>query len=537
MNEFEVLFTNGKIIDGTGAPWYRGDVGLNGGRISAVGKLSGKCTAQQTFDISGLVLSPGFIDIHCHSDFAFLEKGLCDSKICQGVTTQVIGHCGISAAPVSPQYLHLLDSYTGNTKAGVDVPWSWTTFDQWLDFLADRDLPTNVMSCVGQGTLRIAVMGFEKRKASEEELGKMRALLEESLDAGAVGLSSGLIYPPGLYTDENELADLCSILSRYNAPYFSHIRNESSQLVEALEEAIRLGERCLMPVHISHHKAAGRKNWGTVSKTLKIMEEARSRGIDVTADQYPYVAGCSTLRAILPPWVHEGGVPIILERLKQPETRIRIVEEIKTGLDWENMYLNCSPEGILLIYTPFTPEMQELSLAEAASKMNLDPIDAVIELIIRNEGCDGAVYSMMCEDDVEKVMKHPLVMIGSDSIPAGPGMSCHPRTNGTFPRVLGRYAREKQIMSIEEAVRKMTSLPAMRLGLQKKGVIREGMDGDIVIFNEDLIQDRADYKKPFEQPVGISHVVINGVFALKNGNLTGLRPGQVLRKSKQCAPR
>ncbi len=530
MSKFETLFINAKIIDGTGAPWYRGDVGLNDGRITAVGKLSGKCTAQQTFDISGFVLSPGFIDIHCHSDFALLQKGLCDSKICQGVTTQVIGHCGISAAPVSPQYLHLLDSYTGNTKAGVDVPWSWTTFDQWLDFLSSKELPTNIMSCVGQGTLRIAVMGFEKRRASTEELGRMQTLLEESLESGAAGLSTGLIYPPGLYTDEEELAILSSVLPRYNATYFSHIRNEGSHLVDALNEAVRLGERNNMAVHISHHKAAGKKNWGTVKKTLKIMEEARSRGIDVTADQYPYVAGCSTLRAILPPWVHEGGVPLILERLKQPETRIRIIEEIKTGDDWENMYLNCGAEGILLIYTPFTPEMQKLSLVEAASRMGLDPINAVIELIIRNKGCDGAVYYMMCEDDVERVMKHPLVMIGSDSIPAGAGMSCHPRTNGTFPRVLGLYARDKQIMSMEEAVRKMTSLPAMRLGLQKKGIIREGMDGDIVIFNEDLIQDRANYKKPFEQPVGISHVVINGVFALKNGNLTGLRPGQVLRK-------
>lgn len=530
MSEFDTLFINAKIIDGTGSPWYKGDIGLKDGKISAIGNLSGKCAAGTVVDVSGSIIAPGFIDIHCHSDFALLEDGLCDSKIFQGVTTQILGHCGISASPVSSEYLHILDSYTGNTKAGVAVPWSWTTFGQWLDFLSEKALPTNVMSCVGQGTLRIAVMGFEKRRASEEELSKMQMLLEESLESGAVGLSTGLIYPPGLYTDENELAVLSAVLPKYNVPYFSHIRNESSHLVDAVNEILRLGERNSMAVHVSHHKAAGKKNWGTVEETLKMMEEARSRGIDVTADQYPYTAACSTLRAILPPWVHEGGLSVILERLQDPSIRNQIIQEIKNEDKWENMYSNCGPEGILLIYTPFTPEMQQLSLVEAASKMKLDPIDAALELIVRNNGCDGAVYSLMCEDDVERVMKHPLVMIGSDSIPAGAGMSCHPRTNGTFPRVLGRYARDKRIMSIEEAVRKMTGLPAARLGLQTKGIIRENMDADIVVFREDEIQDRADYQNPFEESVGISHVVINGDFALKNGQLTGSRPGKVLRK-------
>ena len=359
---------------------------------------------------------------------------------------------------------------------------------------------------------------------------KMRQSAHAMEDGG--WYDSGLIYPPGIYSKPGEITEIARGLVDRNGLYLSHMRNESNAIVESVKEIIALAEQVGIPVQVVHHKACGQKNFGLVKQTMKLMEDARERGIDVTVDQYPYIATSTTLRSILPPWVHKGGVQGIIKLLSDPSSRQKIRKEIEAGEDWENMYLHAGgPEGVMLVYAPETPQFEGKTLAEVGRQMGKDPLEAAFDVIIENEGCDNACYFVLDENDVKFVMKHPLVMIGSDSIPAAPGAKCHPRTNGTFPRVLGKYVREEKTLRLEEAVWKMTGFPATRLNLQSKGFIKLGMDADLVLFDPTTIIDGATYEDPFKDPEGIKKVIINGKVVMDDNKSTGIATGKVLRKA------
>ncbi len=535
---YDVLFLNAKIVDGAGTPWYRGDVAVKDGKIAEIGALAG-ARAKEVADVAGRVLCPGFIDVHTHSDFVIFRDPVMREKLAQGVTTQLLGQCGESAAPVKDKYLDLLITYMGFVMAGADVKWTWHSFDEWLCEVEKLKLAGNVAPCVGHGTIRVAVMGFEDRPADAKELAEMKDLLREAMDAGCYGMSSGLIYPPGVFTPALEIQELASVLSETGGIYFSHMRNESGGLLQSVEEILELGRRAKIPVQISHHKALGRDNWGMVTKSLKMVDEARAEGVDVTIDQYPYRRCSTSVRACLPPWVQEGGVPSICKRLEDPEIRAKVTKEIEESLDmskpcsWESMMRHAGgPAGGLVIYCPATPQWEGRNLREIADAMGKTPIEAAYDIIMANNGNDLACYDTIDEADLKTVLAHPATMIGSDSIPASPGGKAHPRSYGTNPRILGKYVREEKTLSLETAVYKMTGLPSSRLGLQHKGLVREGMDADLVVFDPATVRDRGTYDNPSLPPLGIDSVYVAGQKVIDMGEYTGATPGKVLRRNR-----
>jgi len=532
VSAFDLVIRNARIVDGTGSPWFRGDVAVRDGKIEYAGVLPEDIAAASVVDAGDCVLAPGFIDMHTHNDFLLLKEPAAASKLKQGVTTIMIGQCGISAAPITEEKVELLSSYTGFIMAGATPRWNWRSFGEYLDVLGEQKLGVNVGSFVGHGTIRLNVLGFESRNPTEAEVAEMRNLAERAMEEGAFGMTSGLIYAPGVYSTDDEVQEIAKGLTKRRGLYLSHMRNESVDVVKSVHETIAVAEKAGIPGQVLHHKACGRKNFGKIRETLELLEMARARGVDMTVDQYPYAASSTTLRSILPPWVHEGGVAKVIERLSDSSLRERLKKEIPTTDDWENMLLSSGgPEGVMVVYTPMTPECEGKTLPVIAEMKGKDPLDAAFDIIVANKGADTACYFMLDEEDVQFVMKHPLVMVASDSIPPAPGAKCHPRTNGTFPRVLGRYVREEKTLRLEEAVWKMSGFPAARLGLSKKGIIREGMDADLVIFDPETVVDGATYEDPFGEPKGISHVFVSGRLAVHNGEYTGAAAGKVLRKA------
>ncbi|WMJ78446.1 MULTISPECIES: N-acyl-D-amino-acid deacylase family protein [unclassified Sedimentibacter] len=531
MCKFDLVVKNAKVIDGTGNPWFYGCVGVKDGKIAYIGNLNDDIDCCEIIDAKHQILSPGFIDCHTHSDFALLRDPGMLSKLKQGVTTQLIGPCGISAAPISPDRVNLLDAYAGFAKAGVEPEYNWETFGDFLNVIDKLPLGTNIGAYVGHGTVKINVMGFESRKPTEEELKEMKKQVREAMEDGAFGMSSGLIYPPGVYSEPEEIEEMAKELNRFNGVYLSHMRNESYNLLKAVKEIIHVAEVANIPVQVHHHKAMGIKNWGLVKESVKLIEEARKKGLDITIDQYPYTASSTTLRACLPPWVHEGGIEKIIERLNDPSTRARIIADIEYTDNWENFYKNSNgAKGVVISYTPYTPEFECKTLYEAGKMVEKEPLDVLCDIIAANKGNDNACYHMLSEDDINYVMKSPYTMIGSDSIPVAPGAKCHPRTNGTFPRVLGKYAREGGVITLEDAVKKITGYPAGRFNIMGKGLIKVGYDADLVIFNPDTVIDGATYEDPFKEPIGINFVLVNGQLAIKEGKSTGNTSGRVVRR-------
>lgn len=532
---FDLIIRNGRILDGLGNPWYRGDVGIKDGVVKKIGVI--REGAKETIDAEEMVVCPGFIDMHSHSDFALLVNPRAESKILQGVTTEVIGNCGVSAAPIKDETIDLSKDYS-NTILGFlkdYQDWDWRGFGEYLDKLREG-VVVNVVPLVGQGTIRIAVMGFDKREPKEKELAEMKELLNQAMNEGAFGLSTGLIYPPGCFSKTEELIELVSVIKDYEGIYFSHIRGESHTVIAALKEAITIGERAGVSVEISHHKAAGKQNWGKVKETLKIIEEARERGLDVTSDQYPYMAGSTGLSALLPDWVHEGGVKRLVERLKDWQTRERIREDIEgDSLSWWNP-IKATGWGNIMISAVGGEKNRELegkSIEEIAKLWDKDGFDVLFDLLVEEESSVQMVLFMMSEDDVITVMRHPTTMIGSDGAalsregPLSKGKP-HPRSYGTFPRILGKYLREEKVLTLEDAVRKMTSLPAQKLRLRDRGVLKEEYKADIVVFDPEKVKDRATYTDPHQQPEGIIYVLVNGKIAVEEGKYIGKTDGKVL---------
>ena len=537
---FDLLIKNGKLVSGAGNPWFRADIGVKNGRITKIGRLRA-FDAAHVIDVEGLLISPGFIDAHSHTDLVLPFNPGVESSIRQGVTTLITGNCGISLAPVAPATQDLLvKSVSPFIPKGAKLELSWSTFDEYLRYEEELGLAANIGHLVGHGTVRTAVMGFENRAPSGDELKAMTRLVAEALEAGALGLSTGLIYPPGLYAETEELIELAKVVARYGGIYASHIRGEGKTLIAAVKEAIAVGEAGGLPVEISHHKASGKPYWGQTADSLALIETARRRGIDVTCDQYPYLAGMTSLATLLPPWSHEGGLEKLLERLRSPEDRRRIRRDMETGLPgWENILATNGWENVRVssVRTDENRGVEGKTLAEIAQiRMKPDEYTALFDLLLEEDGEATMVLFSMSEDDVRRVMTHPAQMVGSDSWSVAPygimsGGKPHPRFYGTYPRILGTYVREERVLTLEDAIRRMTSFPARRFGLTHRGLIMPGMWADLTIFDEETIRDRASYDDPHTYPEGIEYVFVNGRMVIERGKNTGIRAGKVLYRT------
>ncbi len=535
VEEFDLVIRNGLIIDGTGNPWFKNDIAIKDGKIVKIGKISDR--GEIEIDARGMVVSPGFIDLHNHSDLTILAYPNAESFIMQGVTTAVVGNCGLSMAPVNPENVDLLKKYLSPFLVrGFDYGWDWRSLGEFYSKVEKRGTAINLVPLVGHGTIRIAVKGFDPSEPTKEELEEMKRLLRESLEEGAFGMSTGLIYPPGSYAKTEEIIELAKVVKEYGGIYATHIRNEGRYLIEAVEEAIRIGEEAGVSVEISHHKASGKPNWGKVNATLRLMERARKRGVEVNCDVYPYTAGSTTITALLPTWVLEGGVDKMLERLKDREVRKKIKEEIEEDkMKGENFLKAAGWSGILISQCPLK-EYEGKTLEEILKEKGMlhDPYEGFFDWLLEIKGEATMVIFLMDEEDVKTVISSPLSSIVSDAWATSPaaGGKPHPRAYGTFPRVLGKYVREEKLLSLEEAIRKMTSLPAGKVRLQDRGLIRKGFWADLVIFDPNKIIDKATYQNPHQYPEGIKYVIVNGKIVVKEGKLTGERPGKVLRRPR-----
>jgi N-acyl-D-amino-acid deacylase len=491
---YDLIIRNGTVIDGSGRPGFAADVAIEGDRIAAVGSVSGD--AKQILDATGRVVTPGFIDVHSHDDFALLDRPLCDFKIMQGVTTEVIGNCGFGAAPASAAYKDFLRGF-GALLFGPLGAFAWETTDEFYLTLEDHPASVNVASLIPHAAVRCGVLGTENRTPSPQELAKMQERVREGMEAGAVGLSTGLFYVPGTYARTEEIIALAQVVAEYGGLYATHMRDEGEHLLDSINETLRIGEEAGVPVQISHHKAMGRKNWGKVTESLALVEQARARGLDVTSDAYPYTAGSTALSAIV-----RGG---LLER--------------------------GNPADVLIASTPHRHEYEGKTLDEICRLLE-KPLEQVVRDILAEEG-EGvvAVIFGMDETDVRRVLAHPTTMIGSDGIPSVEGKP-HPRLYGTFARVLGTYARDEHLLTLEDAVHRMTGLPAQKFRLTDRGIVREGAYADLVVFDPQVIADIGTYQEPRKYPPGIDYVLVNGKITADHSRHSGERNGQVLRQKR-----
>jgi N-acyl-D-amino-acid deacylase len=519
-------------VDGSGAPGRMLDLAIDGARIGAIYERS-EGDAALTIDASGMVVCPGFIDIHSHSDIHLLGNPLAQSKIHQGVTTELVGNCGGSAAPILGAARIALKEAAEDLF--VDV--NWSTMDEYLLRLANLRTSVNVATLVGAETIRRSVLGDEDVQPSTDQLEKMKKLVADAMLEGAYGLSSGLIYAPGCYAKTEELIALASVAASFGGFYASHIRGEGTTLVPAVAEAIRIGREAGVRVEISHHKACGTSNWGKVNQTIDMIRRARAEGVDVSFDVYPYTASSTTLDSIIPPWAREGTKKEVLARLTDPESRSRIAKELGTKSEsWEAIASETGWDQIVLVdfKTPENKRFENTSILQISKALGKEPVEVALDLIAQEDLRVGAIFHEISEDDVVTVIGDPLSVIGSDGsaqAPYGPeGESAtHPRAYGTFPRVIRRYVREKKVLGLEEAVRKMTSQPAERIGLSDRGLLAKGMAADVVVFDPDRITDKATFEDSHRYPDGIEYVLVNGSITIEKGEHTTERAGQVLR--------
>lgn len=528
----DILLKNARIVDGTGNPWFCGDIAVKDRRIAHIGIIQEP--AGGTLNLEGKVVCPGFIDIHSHSDLEILACPHPLNKVMQGVTTEVTGNCGQSTAPVNTETVEQLKQYLG--LSAQNFSWDWTTLNEFWDKVAQNGLMTNIAPLIGQGTLRNAVLGFEQRKPTHDELNKMKVLLNAAMSEGAFGMSSGLIYPPGLFTQPEEMIELAKVVQQHDGIYATHVRSETANLIEAYQEALSVGHASGVKVQISHQKACGAPNWGKINQTLNLIDTARQAGLDVTSDQYPYLAACTHLSAFLPPWAHEGGVSQLLKRLDSSSDRTRLKNEIQNRDDWENGIKQVGLDRIMisLVILEEDKYLEGKTLQEMAKTKQEDPIDCLFDLLLRNRA-DVRIFSFgVCEEDLCQVMRHPTTMFGTDggAVSAHPQNLPHPRYYGVYPKILGEYVRQKQVLGLEEAVRKMTSFPAQKLGLWDRGVLRAGCWADLVVFDPDTIIDVAGYQGDAWQPKGIDMVIVNGEIVVRDGESCGVTPGLVLTHAR-----
>lgn len=530
----DLLIRGGTVVDGTGNEPFRADVAIRGDRIVAIGDLH-HLSASRIIEAAGLCVAPGFIDIHTHSDISVLYNPAQTSALVQGVTTQVVGNCGITMGLITNEPIF---AYERRWLAPYGIRASWEgSLKRFHEAVAERGTATNIIPQVGHGTLRKRVMGMERRPPTSGELDRMRALLEQAIEDGAWGFSTGLEYAPGSYARTEEIIELAKIAARHRLFYSTHLRDEADHLLEAVQEALRIGEEAQIPVQLSHHKADGERNWGRVHETLRMVEEARARGLDVMLDQYPYDAYLtSLLTGILPDWATEGGPDMVVERTQNAATRRQIIREILARHpDWDSTAEHSHWARVVIATARNNRQLQGKNLLQISRERGCHPLECVLDILAEEHTFVSAARFTMSEEDVRTVLRFPLTMIGSDAIATAPAgkMSVdrvHPRNYGTFPRVLGRYVREHSLLSLHEAIQRMTGLPAQRLGLRDRGVIQTGTIADITVFNPLTVQDRATFAHPHQLPLGIEYVLVGGKIALEKSAPTGVLAGRVLCK-------
>jgi N-acyl-D-amino-acid deacylase len=523
---FDLLLRGGVVYDGTGAQGRVADVAVEGDRVVTVERLPASAEAAVDLDVSGLVVAPGFIDSHSHSDFSALLPQDAEAarlaNLRQGVTTDVCGNCGFSPFPVLPD--HRADVSRQNESLLGRHATACIGFDEFEELLAGGDRPVNLAALTGHNTLRAGVMGDEDRPASAEELVTMQRLLAGALDAGSVGLSFGLIYPPGCFAGSDELAALAAVAAQRRKPFTTHMRNEASEIGAAIGETLDVAERSGAAAHVSHLKVAGRPNWGRIGAVIERLESARRRGLDVTADAYPYAAGSTGLTAMLPPWLAEGGVASLLARIADVETRDRIRTDVARGVaGWANPVGMDGWDAVVIASAPSAPELEGRTIAS----LDGDPVDVACNLLLDNDAMVTIVIHAMQEADVRAVLAQPWVAIGSDGIPL-PGRP-HPRLAGTFARVVGHYSRDEGMFPLATAIRRMTLDTAERFGLHGRGRLAPRAIADLVVFDAATIIDQATYTDPLAPPRGVAHVVVAGRLAVRDGIDTGVRAGRLLR--------
>ncbi len=541
---FDMKITGGDIIDGLGGKAYRADLGISGGRIAAIGDLSG-AEAAQTIDAANRVVTPGFIDMHTHSDMSAVYDRKISSKIHDGVTTEVTGNCGIGVAPVDEEKKDLLISYLGTRLVGsipVKLELPWNTMEDYFSYIEKNAPAANIAPLLAQGAIRIKEMGFAKESPTREQMKNMKEEINVCMEAGCVGFSSGLVYMPGEYTTEEELAELCTAIAPFKGFYVSHIRNESSGIWQALDEAIHVARKSGVPLHVSHLKLLGKDVYGQTDRLLGVIEKARAEGLDISFDTYPYTAGCTSLGALMSPWAFEGGVGKMLERVAVPSNRERIKNDIINGIPgWQNFGGAVGSWDKVTIATVAKPEGAGFigkTISEAAEMEGKDPFTFIFDFLIQQESRVQIIPETMQEADVEAIIAHPLCMIGSDGMSLstegilGTGQP-HPRAFGTRARVLQHYVREKKVISLETAVKKMTSMPASRLRLSRRGVLKEGYFADVLVFDPQRVVEKATYAEPKQYSEGFDAVIVNGKAALLNGEETCAFSGKVLRANRE----
>lgn len=531
--QYDILIRNGHVVDGTGNPWMQGDVGVTGDRIVFVGRAAAGVTAKRVIDAKGLVVAPGFIDMLEQSEWNLLIDKQAFSKLTQGITSGITGEGG-SIAPQNDETLADRRDMIQHYHLTVD----WHDLDGYFHRLEKQGSGINLGTYVGATQVRRYVIGAADRPPTPAELTRMQQLVEEAMQQGAMGVSTSLIYAPAFYAKTDELIALAKAAAKYGGIYASHIRNEGDREMEALDEAFRIGREANLPVEIWHLKVSGRQNWGKMPGVIAAIQAARASGLDVTANQYPYTASGTSLGAAIPPKYHEGGSEAFVNRLKDPQVRAAIRRELAgTDANTENMWRGTGgPQGILVasVLDPELKYYEGKTIAQIAADEHKDPLDALMDVVIAGKDHVGAVYFTMNEDDVKYAMQQSFVSVGTDAGAAniqGPlsESKLHPRSYGSFPRILGRYVREQHLLTLEQAIRKFTSLPAQRMGLRDRGILRAGMFADITIFDPDKVNDVATFEDPHHASVGIQYVLVNGVISLDNGKVTGQFGGRPLR--------
>jgi N-acyl-D-amino-acid deacylase len=529
--QYDLLIRDGLLFDGSGAPGIAADLAVAGGNVAAIGpRLAGSASA--TIDAAGLAVAPGFIDVKTHSDFTLPINPKAESKVRQGVTTEIIGHCGFSVAPALPGKVELLRGYL--SASAPWLPFRAMGFAEYLDSFPATAVNAGML--VGHNTLRLMAMGMAERAPTAAELDHMIALLEEGLRAGALGLSSGLFTAPGSYTARDEMVALCQVVKRYNGGYFTHLRDESNRVIAAVEEAIDIAETCRLHVEIVHFKCSGVDNWGKPAQALAMLAAARERGLDIDCDAYPYTAGSNPLKNLLPQWVQAGGLDAMLARLPLAETRTRMRADIdRDGLNnWGRMP---SWDAIRISISPHLPQHAGRTIAQIAQAEGKEPIDALCDFLAADQGATRVLVDTIAEDDVRHLMHAAEVLVGSDgNCVATEGVVSqgmpHPRFYGTFPRVLGHYCRELGLMPLEQAIHKMTGATAKALKLKDRGLLRVGHRADIALFDPADFRDTATYEQPHQYPSGPrTTVIVNGTIVVDNARHTGALPGSVLRRA------
>jgi N-acyl-D-amino-acid deacylase len=528
---FDVVIKGGMLYDGTGDKPRVTDVAIRGDRIVGVGDFKA-ANAKIIVDAKGMAVAPGFINMLSWSTDSLIEDGRSQGELREGVTTEIMGE-GFSMGPLNDRIKERMRREQGDIKYEI----KWTTLAEYLRYLEQRGVSCNVASFIGATTIREHVIGLEDKQPTPEQLEQMRQLVRREMEAGALGIGTSLIYPPAFYARTEELIELCKVAAKYRGKYISHMRSEGNQLLEAIDELLRISREAGIPAEIYHIKAAGQSNWGKADAMLAKIEDARKAGLKITANMYTYTAAGTGLDACLPPWTEDGGYPDLFKRLRDPATREKIAAEVRTPSDkWENLYLAAGSQEKILLAGFKSEKLKPLtgkSLAEVAKMRGKDPIETAMDLISEDESRIDSIYFLMSEENVKKEIAKPWISFGSDEASQAPEgnflkSNCHPRAYGNFARVLGKYVREEKVLTLADAIRKLSGQPATNLGLDHRGFVQEGMFADVVVFDPATIADRATFEKPHQYAVGVKHVFVNGVQVLKDGEHTGAKPGRAL---------